>query len=312
MKKTFQKTLIAAAAGVALMSAVGTASANSLLFPYFTTESGNTSIVSLYGGTNQGTTSTAIHYVYNYGSACTHFDGLGKLTANDLLQHTVGSTAAGGFGKVVAADTSVPFYLPVKDYGFLVVTSRDAVGQITGDMIVYNPTAGIVTSYPAVDNGALDSSVASGNEGNFNSITDTRFNLGFYPTSLVTTSWYGVVVGNMNAAITAGSNWLGAAKIANGGAGATNTGGVFGVYDNDENALSGAMTKSLVCGGIVNPSDLMNSAQQAVVGPNGGLIHAVAVPDAATQATGVVMTKIQVLTTTKAGLLHREPSFARF
>jgi len=304
MKKTFQKTLIAAAAGVALMSAVGTASANSLLFPYFTTEAGNTSILSVYGGTGMGTAAGSVHYVYNYGSACTHYDGLGKLTANDVMQHSIASTAAGGFGKVVAADTSAPFYLPVKDYGFLVLSSKVAAGQITGDMIVYNPTSGIVTSYAGIDNGILDTTGA--NEGNFNNIADTKFNLGFYPTSLVTTSWYGVVAGNMNAAIVAGANWAGKATLSN------TAGGVSGVYDNDENFVSGAMTKSLTCSGMVAPADLMNSAQQATVGPNGGLVHSTATPDAATQATGVVLTKIQIITGTKAGVLHREPTFAAF
>lgn len=302
MKKTFQKTLIAAATGVALLSAVGTANANSLLFPYFTTEAGNTSIVSLSGNDQLSVApAETIHYVYNYGSSCTHFDGNGSMTANDLLQHSVASVAAGGFGKVVASDASAPFYFPLKDYGFLTVTTKTtATAQISGDMIVYNPTAGIVTSYPGIDNAIVNTTVA-GSEGNFINLVDTKFNLSFYPTSLVTTSWYGVVTGDMSGAIAIGADWGGKAALANGG----------GVYDNDENLNSGAKSKTLTCSGIVLPKDLMNSAQEATVGPNGGLIHATATPDAATLATGIVMTKIQIVPAAKAGLLHREaaPAF---
>ena len=301
MKKTFQKTLIAAATGVALLSAVGTANTNSLLFPYFTTEAGNTSIVSLSGNDQLSVApAETIHYVYNYGSSCTHFDGNGSMTANDLLQHSVASVAAGGFGKVVASDASAPFYFPLKDYGFLTVSTKStATAQISGDMIVYNPTAGIVTSYPGIDNAIVDTTGAD--EGNFNNLADTNFNLSFYPTSLVTTSWYGVVTGDMNAAIAAGADWGGKVALGNGG----------GVYDNDENLNSGLKSKTVTCSSVILPKDLMNTAQEATVGPNGGLIHATATPDAATNATGLVMTKIQIVPAAKAGLLHREaaPAF---
>ena len=110
----------------------------------------------------------------------------------------------------------------------------------------------------------------------------------------------------MNAAIVAGANWGGKATLSN------TAGGVSGVYDHDENFVSGAMTKSLTCSGMVAPADLMNSAQQATVGPNGGLVHSTVTPDAATNAAGVVLTKIQIVTGTKAGVLHREPTFAAF
>jgi hypothetical protein len=105
----------------------------------------------------------------------------------------------------------------------------------------------------------------------------------------------------MNAAITGNTNWNGTATIDNGGK----------VYDNDEKAYSGTMTKTLTCAGKIAPTDLMTTAQQAAVGPNGGLIHATAAVDGTT-ATGVVLTKIQ---TVKAAVgapfagktfLHRE------
>jgi len=299
MKKTFQKTLIAAAAGVALMSAVGTASANSLLFPYFTTVAGATSIVSLSTNNTAAAAGERIHYVYNYGTACTHFDGNGKMTSNDLLQHSIGSptsTPVAGFGKVTT-DTSTPFYFPLQDKGFLVVSTKTTSGaDISGDMVVVDPSTGLVTSYSGISNNQVNT-VAAANEGNFGNIVDNKFNLSFYPTSLVSTSWYAVVAGDMSGAIAANTDWVGEASLANGGL----------VYDNDEQPFSGAMAKALKCANSVVASDLMNSAQIASVGPKGGLIHATSTPDVATSATGLVMTKLQVLTTgSKLAFAHRE------
>lgn len=285
MKKSFQKTLIAASVGAVMMAAVGTASANSLLFPYFTTATGAQSVVSISANANVAATDT-LHYVYNYGDSCTHYDGKGKVTPNDLLQHSVASLAAGGFGMVVGSDKSTPFYFPLANsYGFLVVSNVNAANvatgnlDITGDMAIVDPATGLVASYAATSNGAAA-------EGNFAAITDKNFNLSFYPQPLVDTSWYGVVAGDMNLAIVGGLDWKATATLSNGGK----------VFDNEENNFSGAVTKKLTCAGKVGPADLMNSAQVAAVGPNGGLIHATTTFDTvAPVGTGIVMSKLQVV-----------------
>jgi hypothetical protein len=251
MKKTFQKTLIAAAAGAALMSAVGTANANALLFPYFTTATGAQSVLSLSNTT--GNTQN-VHYVYNYGTACTHFDATGTLTNNDILSHsiaqpagfnttgvaTAGVAGAGGFGKVVGTDTSTPVYFPLANQqGFLVVsTTGAAVGTtsgLQGSMAIVDPATGLVVSYAGINNGLVTS--AGVNEGNFANITDANFALATMPSALVTTSWYGVVVGDMNALITAGADWTAKATFSNNG----------NVYNNDEFAISGTVTKAITC-----------------------------------------------------------------
>jgi hypothetical protein len=266
MKKTFQKTLIAAAAGVALMSAAGTASANSLLFPYFTTNSGAQSVLSLSANNTAagGSAGETIHYVYNYGSSCTHFDGNGKLTTNDLLQHSIAATAAGGFGKAVSTDASTPFYFPLANsFGFLTVTNKTTVGAvISGEMAIVDPSTGLVTSYAGISNGL--ETVGTTSEGDFSGITDEKFDLRFFGSAVTSTSWYGVVTGNMYTAITAGANWTGGQQLTNNGV----------VYNNDESPISGTATKNLICAGSFTANDLMNTAQQAAVGGNGGLIHA--------------------------------------
>jgi len=287
MKKTFQKTLIAAAAGVALMSAVGTANANSLLFPYFTTATGAQSVLSLTnGGTAAGTVD--LHYVYNYGASCTHFDATGRMTANDILSHSIAATTVGGFGKVVSTDTSTPVYFPLANQtGFLIVSSKPVAGvggtqtdALSGSMAVVDPASGLVVSYPGIDNG-LDSSTVG--EGNFAAITDRNFHLTTLPSAVVTTSWYGVVAGNMYSVITAGADWKGVSTFTNNGV----------VYNNDEVQFSGTSTKAVTCAGSIAATDLMSAATAAAVGTNGSLIKASA--SYTVGGTGTILTKFQTV-----------------
>ena len=283
MKTSFQKTLIAASVGAVMLAAVGTASANSLLFPYFTTNSGAQSALSLSANATVAASET-LHYVYNYGPACTHFDGFGKVTPNDLLQHSVAAPAAGGFGKAVGGDASTPFYFPLaNNTGFLVVTNTTTAGVtgITGDMAIVDPSTGLVGSYAGISN-------ASAVTGDFSAITDANFNLSAYSASIVDTSWFGVVAGNMNAAITGNRNWDATAVVSNQGV----------VYDNDEKPFSGTVTKKISCAGSIVPTDLLTSAQAAAVGSNGGLIHALTtfpapVAPLLDTGTGLVLTKLQ-------------------
>jgi len=293
MKKTFQKTLIAAAAGVALMSAVGTASANSLLFPYFTTVSGAQSVLSL---SNTGTTpaNQVVHYVYNYSAAgsaaaCTHFDANGSLTANDILSHSIAAPgAAGGFGKVVGSDTSNPVYFPLAgQVGFLTVSSKttSSTDALRGSMAIVDPASGLVVSYPGIDNG-LDTQAAAG-EGNYAAITDLNFPLATMPAAAVTTSWYAVVVGDMSSVIAASADWRGSVTLNNNGF----------VYNNDEVPFSGTVTRPITCSATVVPTELMNSAQAAAVGTNGALIRSrgVVTSTGANLASGLVMMKMQTV-----------------
>ena len=312
--KTFQKTLIAAATGVVMLSAAGTASANSLLFPYFTTATGAQSVLTLSNTGTAGTVagSVATHYVYNYGTACTHYDATGLLTANDTLTHSIADkTTAGGFGVAITGDTSKAVYFPSKDTeGFLVVSSKasgthtgTSTNALRGSMVIVDPASGLSVSYPGIDNG-LNTSVA-GNEGNFAAITDTAFPLNWLPSSMVTTSWYGVVAGDMSGKIALGADWNGVATFSNNGT----------VYDNEETAYSGTMSKAITCAGTITPAHFMTGAQKDVLGTTkGGLVNATA--DMSVGGTGVVLMKMQkveaVVGAPFAGRLfmHREQSAA--
>lgn len=323
MNNTFKKNLIAASIGAVLAAGSLSASANSLLFPYFTTASGAQSVLTLTntdGATwnssalpNFTTAAETLHYVYNYGAACTHFDTSGTMSINDVMSHSIADPAiAGGFGKVVGTDQSTPGYFSLANqYGFLTVTNKTSVSTtaLQGSMAIVDPATGMVVSYAGISNGL--NTGAGANEGNYSGITDLTFAMMAQPDAMVTTSWYASVVGDMSTAIAANRNWTGAVNIGNGGL----------VWNNDESPKSGVMSKQVICGGNLATSDLMNAAQVAAVGTNGSLIKATgavvtsgfsATDSIIDDATGVVLMKMQ---TVKAAVgapfagkqfLHRE------
>lgn len=284
MNKQMKKSLMAVAVGAALAAGITAANAESLLFPYWSTQNGTTSILSLSAGTLAP--GAKIHYVWNYGSSCTHYDNYGALTSNDLIQQFVSAPAG---TPPLFGDKSTPAYFPPisgGSYGFLVVsdivgtagTAAGNLGTLRGQMVIASASAGIVTSYSGIPQ------TAAGNEGNFSGLNATQYRLSWYPSSVVNpTAWYAVVTGDMSGAIAAGSNWGGTATYTNGGQ----------VYGRDEDAYSGAVTGTVTCAGSLTPSSFMNAAQMASV-TNGGLVNVTFTP--AAPATGVILTKLETTT----------------
>ena len=279
MKKTFQKTLIAVAAGAALMSAVGTASANSLLFPYFKVGAGVQSVLSL---SNAGSTAATedVHYSYGVGSTCAHYDTWGKLTANDIISHSIAAPANGGVAVIPSNDTSTPGYLAQTDTeGFLVVSnvSTASVNALRGSLAVIEAAStGLFVSYAGIDNGLSTvsavpgkySNVASGNanEGNFSlavlnavgagpAVAALNFPLTWMPTATVTTTWWALPIGDMNA-FTRGAvqTWAGTFALNN---------GQNNVWDNEENYRSGTKNVAAGCMQSFAVKDLMTAGQLA-------------------------------------------------
>lgn len=297
MNKQIKKSLMAVAVGAALASGITAANAASLLFPYWSTQNGTTSILSLSTGTVAAPalgTLGNIHYVWNYGSSCTHFDNYGTMTSNDLLQQFVSQPAG---TPALFGDKSTPAYFPQLaggSYGFLVVsddagspaTATGAAGTLRGQMIVASAAAGIVTAYNGLENGNTT-------EGDFSNLNATAYRLSWYPQSVAGTSWYAVATGNMNAAIIAGTNWNGAATYTNNGQ----------VYGRDEDAYSGSMTGQFTCSASMTPESFMNSAQIASA-TNGGLVNVTFAPGTTTAGVftagapgvGVVLTKLETTT----------------
>lgn len=332
----FKKSLLAIATGAALAAAGMTAAnAESLLFPYWSTQNGVTSILSLSAGPTLGPgagnatkgTGSQIHFVWNYsdaaGDKCVHFDNYGSLTPNDLIQQPVTQPSANWFG-----DKSTPAYFPSIQggaYGFLVVSDNGGLaggpvgplGSLRGQMVIASAGNGTVAAVAGIPQ-----NVTGMNEGDFSTAayapsvavtsptvlptgaTGTNIPAGYttagglvgeyrltwYPSNLVTTSWYGVVLGNMSGAIAAGTSWQGAVNYSNGGS----------VFGRDEDAYSGSADGVMTCSGILTPNSLMNSAQQSSV-TNGGVARAFFTTGAVgaqkavtgTLGTGVVLTKLE-------------------
>lgn len=316
-----KKTLIAASVGALMLAAAGTASANSLLFPFFTTAGGASSSVSISGNT---ASDEVLHYVYNYATGtdnCAHYDASGSITKNDLMQHSIAAPAQGGFGMATPGDKSKPVYLPVKGtQGFLTVTNTTSLTPkaISGDMLLVDPATNLVFSYAGISNDLNTQAVAGvpihANEGNFAALPaleGKNFNLSFYPQGAVATTWYALVTGNMNSSIKLANSWDATAYLTSG----------LNVYDNDEQPFSGATTKKFTCSGNVAVADLMTGAQYSAVGTNGGLMHAAATfapvgPTATNVGDNLSLYKIQIATAAVAApltskvFIHRESGAA--
>ncbi len=334
MKKTFQKTLIAAAAGVALMSAAGTASANSLLFPYFKVGAGVQSVISL---SNAGSTAVteAIHYSYGVGaSTCAHYDTWGKLTANDIISHSIAAPAIGGAGVFPTNDTSTPGYLSQNTTeGFLVVSNVTSTmtNALRGSMAVIEAPTGLFVSYAGIDNGLNTQSLVTGagkytaaaegslSEGNFNlaslaaagqgpATAALNFQMTWLPPALVTTRWWALAIGDMSA-FTRGATqtWGGTFTIDN---------GFNNVWDNDENYVSGSQPQTAKCMASFGSADLQTAGQQAAFiadpvmskGGGSGLYKGVG---KVTGADNVILMKLQTVGAPAAPfnrgtLMHRE------
>jgi hypothetical protein len=325
----FKKSLMAVAAGVALAGAGMTAAnAESLLFPYFSTQGGASSYLLLSSGTGtafssslpgtvvnagkpgQRVTGGNIHYVCNVFpsgtalsggvSTCTHIDAYGSMTQNDTIFQEVSSLLT----PTPFADNSVPALLPELNagvvQGFMVVTDAatpaTAAGANTlkGQMIVADPTSGSLFAYNGIAS-------ASTTEGDFSGITDANFALQAYPQGVsggasFNSKWYALAVGNMNANIVAGSNWT--STKGTGSSAVTATGQVTSAYDNDENNLySGATpTVSLGCAATYKISDLLptGNTNAAAFAASGGQMK-LAFTTAGSNASGVVLTKIDAV-----------------
>lgn len=294
---------IAAAVGAvaALTTLAPAAHADAILFPVYKVGNGVFSFVSLNTIPGAGN----VHYVWNAKvpaadgtisntAPCVHEDASGKLTAFDLIQHSVESpTLAGGSMVDLQAtfgDTSTPAYsLVAPSQGFLTVTNNSALeSDFFGQMVLVDTTSGIVTAYKGLNN------PASNVEGAFGNILTSRniFNMTWYPTTEagsklgaagVDTSWYVTVTGN-GMELPA---WDGSVTLAN-------ILPLSNVFNRDEGARSGLKSTPVRCFGLIKRSDVMTAAQ-TVHTANGGITY-VGTVGLAGGATGALMTKIETTT----------------
>lgn len=171
MKKSFQKTLIAASVGSVLAMASLSASALSaygttnLLFPYVNTaNTAYTFVTVVNDGSNIPAGGNAYHFYYGTkaigaanSASCDHQDGTARTTANDLMQFEV--RKAIDLPATFGDTTSTPYYYTggTNRNGFLIVNSAVGVdiaapalsinSTLYGEAVVIDTASGLRMSY---------------------------------------------------------------------------------------------------------------------------------------------------------------------
>lgn len=283
--KTKMKVLSLAMSGALGLSVAGAAKADALLFPYFQQGAGVFTFLSLqsFAGSFGDFSSNTLLYTFNYddpvSGQCTHFDNLGSASLADLVQQTVVAPGLPGGLNLPAAfgDASNPNYLTVSNTrGFLTVQDQAGEFAFFGQAIILSILDGTVAAYKGLNN------PFSTSQDNFSSIfTSQVFHMmSWYPTSAVDTRWFTLITGTgMNSPF----GWSGERAFFN---------AFGGVFDRDENFLSGLRPLNIECYETITRNDFMNAAQQAGT-VSGGLNLMVNLPIAGNPATGALMVKIE-------------------
>ena len=297
MKKTFQKTLIAASVGAVLAAAsvaaqaAGTPGTTNLLFPYITTKAGAYTFISI---SNQAGTSTIInsqaptlHFTYSTKSVdasandkCNHTDGDGSTTVNDLMQFEVANKIdlPGIFGDA----TSRPKYFPsgaagLNQQGFLVVNNQSGASygaasnytnlRLYGDARIVDTASGLVFGYSTDDlhtpdltpDFRPDFGTASGPGGNADN--DDKV-LSWFPVGPVTTQLFVVPLSNetnmsFSSNVRTHFRLIGADLKQSDGSIRSSDFG--GHYDNNERFQSHELFAGVTCFGTISRKDLIGA-----------------------------------------------------
>jgi len=305
MKKTFQKSLLAAAVLASTASFAAEIGTTNLLFPFVSSGSSAFTFLTINNGnTTVGNAGGAMHFIYGMkastatnGTGCEHSDGNGTLTANDVTQfemsNKVNVTTSlangdtnGGFAWTGGADKS----------GFLVVNSNGLSGDgLYGSAVVVDTATGLRMAYstqglnttnalPAdfsIDNTAVvggpeaasSAIVAGGGHGN-HMVT-------WYKSPDVTSSWYVVPLG---------LETLMSPSAAIGGIAASysmfNTAGTLGgAYDMKEAFTSGSLAAAVTCTGLVTRAQMLQSGALANSNLGGMALMTTAITAAASGGT---------------------------
>jgi hypothetical protein len=275
-----KKKTLAAAMSLGMALGASQVQADSLLFPFYQTGGGVYTFLMLHTDLN-----STLHYIWNYDDLttpvqeCQHEDAFGTITSWDVIQQTVADPSLSGLDLQTAfGDLSAPAYSLVSPaQGFMMVSDQTgAESTIRGQAIIYDTTNNLLTAYKGLNN------PGSPLIGIWNSIftSHNSFDMTWYPTAIVDTSWYVLVTGvGMDNIF----NWTGEVTLFD----------VFGfVWDRDENPRSGNILKDIICHEVIDRSDIMTAAQ-LTHSANGGYVWEGVAPNFLTGATGALFTKIE-------------------
>lgn len=333
MKKTFQKTLIAAAMTAASIGAfAGTPATDNLLFPYVTTATGSYTFLSIVsrGGT---AAAPAVHFTYATKAissansvACDHLDGDAVMTPNDLMlfemQNKVDLKAL--FGDT----TSTPKYFPnsaiANDrHGMLVVNNwtNAAYGgaaaylnaTLYGEARIINTATGLAMGYSTDD---LHSTAGTTNP-NYAAAAGPDAGLAvkvisWFPDPTVATSWFVQPLDTEQVMAFAGNatQTYGVYNTAtqNTAGNSDQTVGTLGHFNNNEGFQSSLATTTVKCLGVVGRADLLGALNTPWSNNGGWGVFAQSAAPVPATSTGSLVYKIEATSAAgKAQFITREP-----
>ena len=279
MKKSFQKSLIAASVGIVL--AAGSFAANAadnLLFPYVTTKAGAYTFVSVSNnGVGDFTTTGPTGKYHTYymtkpigaplSQACNHFDAQAKTTANDVMQFEVANkiNMATTFGDTTSTPVTLIGSPNVEGFMIIAADTPAAGALYHGEATLVDASTGLFFSYSTANLTA-----ASGGDPDYTTgLTDSTSDkaASFYPASAVSTAYYILPTGVRSLM----ANTAGGGLTATINAGPVGSTTALGAYDMNENFFSGSQSPKVTCFGFVANNQLLQpSTVSAVV--NGGQV----------------------------------------
>jgi hypothetical protein len=293
MKKTFQKSLIAASVGAVLAtSSLVANAADNVLFPFVTSKAGAYTFVSL---ANNGAAPAASSYHFYYmtkpvGAAnsvgCNHFDAIGKTTQNDLMQFEVSKKV--DMKTLFGDTTSTAITLPLDGHeGFLIVAADApvALSMFHGEATIIDAASGLYYSYSTDGLTAVAAADPLYSAAVITTSINDKF-ASWYPASAVNTTYY-ILPTDLRSTM---------AAVAGGGVTATlqaNTAGIVGggAYDLNETPFSGTQNPEVTCFGYVKPADYLQPGTAAATA-GGGWVNSNLILASST-ATGFLQFKVQ-------------------
>jgi hypothetical protein len=300
-----KKKTLAAAMSLGALMAAGQVQADSILFPFYQSGNGATSFLTL-----SSDIPSVLHYIWN--PSCTHEDGLGFMTPQDLIQQTVLDPTISGLDLPAAWNDQslVNYSLTAGATGFMQVSNyndlnADGLPQLNevytlipyansapeytlrGQLVVVNNTTGLVYGYKGLNNPSAADTDANGvpdgmQANRWDSIFTSHltWDLTWYPRDVVTTSWYVLVTGD---GLDNTLGWGGVANFVN----LTNQ-----VWNRDEQPRSGPASVRVTCNAQIPLTALLTTGQQEWTA-QGGYMWEGSLPDLTTGATGALAWKIE-------------------
>jgi hypothetical protein len=280
MKKTFQKTLVAAVvASASLMAHAGggTPATDNLLFPFITTKASAQTFLSIVARDTTGAqpvgTAIPVHITYTTrplaSGTCSHYDGDMGMTSNDQMTFEISNRTL--VNAATADTTSTPVQLPANAtdrVGFAIVNNNNlgAYGTgaayadypLYGEVRIIDTATGLYLGYTTNDlhttaSGNPDFAAAAGT-GPDASLAPALFPhkvLSWFSTGAVDTTWYVLPLGTETAMAFANSTTI-TYQVQN----SNQTAG--GHYNNNEVFRSSTATFTAPCLGTVNRSTLLD------------------------------------------------------